>query len=207
MMEWSKGDFANFFTEYPESNLMRLRMLYLSEKIKHAGERNLFTTKQKEALFNARQELYKAQAGCAYWHGVFGGVYHGHLRSGVYRHLITAQNLMETVDGGKSVGLYQYDFDGDGSDEYMLSNKFINIYVKPGSSGTVFGLDNRTRALNLMNTMRRKKEPYHSKVVKRSAVNLRSIRDNISSDKYHSIYDIIGLKTRGLKSTLYMMNI
>src|SRR3989338_6737720 len=87
MMEWSGGRFYNFFDKYPESRYMRDRMWSVSGRL------------EKEYLKNglgesARNALYRAQCNCAYWHGVFGGLYLHHLRSAVFENLIQAEKLL-----------------------------------------------------------------------------------------------------------------
>ena len=52
----------------------------------------------------AQQALYRAQCGCAYWHGIFGGVYLPHLRQAVYRNLIEAETLLDAAAGEPSRG-------------------------------------------------------------------------------------------------------
>lgn len=46
-------------------------------------------------LGDVRRLLYAGQCNCAYWHGVFGGLYLTHLRRAVYAHLIGAQQLID----------------------------------------------------------------------------------------------------------------
>jgi alpha-amylase len=48
----------------------------------------------------ARRELYRGQCNCSYWHGVFGGLYLGHLRFAVYKHLLAAERLAAPAPEG-----------------------------------------------------------------------------------------------------------
>ena len=49
----------------------------------------------------ARQELYRGQCNCPYWHGAFGGLYLPHLRNAIYRRLIAAHNALDDAEGGR----------------------------------------------------------------------------------------------------------
>jgi len=202
MMEWSNGDFNNFFKIYPEANIMRNRMIYVSDMLAGQKRYPYSTSKQKLYLERARRELYKAQSGCAYWHGIFGGLYFNHLRSGVYRHLINAQSLIDEVSAGKQVYIKSADLDSDLHEEYILGNKFMNIYVKPDNKGTVFQLDNKAKSQNMINTIARRREPYHDKLLSGKKIRYHEVRRSIANDKYINIHDVLGIKGRHLKKYL-----
>ena len=71
------GIWDNFLVKYEESNRMHKKMIYLSERVGYDE--------------GAREYLWRAQCNCAYWHGVFGGLYLGHLRRAIHENLIKAQ--------------------------------------------------------------------------------------------------------------------
>jgi alpha-amylase len=148
------GIWRNFLTKYPESNNIYRKMLHVSAKARDAGP---------EAL----RELYRGQCNCAYWHGVFGGLYLPHLREALYKSLIRAETLCN--DGGPWPKAEQLDFDGDGSDEILLSNAEINLYLAPAQGGTIFEWDLRQREYNVFDTLTRRRENYHSKIGDHSA--------------------------------------
>jgi len=206
MMEWAKGDFNNFFKIYPEANIMRNRMLYVSDIVDEAASRSLSTSKQKNVLDEARKELYRAQSGCAYWHGIFGGLYLNHLRSGIYKHLINAQRLVEELSVGRKISIKKYDLDNDSKEEVIIGNKFIDLYIKPDNRGAVFELDDKIKSHNMINTVRRQPEVYHSKLLKRAKPALRNMKKEIDEDKYVNIHDILGVKGRRLKRFLVYDN-
>lgn len=202
MMEWSKGDFNNFFKIYPEANIMRNRMLDVSERIKDADSQIASTSKQKSLIESARRELYKAQSGCAYWHGVFGGLYLSHLRAGIYKHLINAQKLLDELSVCEKVFLKTCDLDGDKDEEIIIGNKYIDLYIKPQRLGSIFELDNKKKSCNMINIITRKHESYHSKLFGRKKSSLKDIEKSIQNDKYINIHDVLGLKDKGLKKFL-----
>ena len=55
------------------------------------------TAAKKSVLEKAERALYRGECNCPYWHGVFGGLYLNHLRFGVYRELIEAEKLADSL--------------------------------------------------------------------------------------------------------------
>ncbi len=159
------GFFRNFFVKYPESNNMHKKMLLVSNKLQTLlNAKPLIGEREKEArLKQARIDLYKAQCNCAYWHGVFGGLYLNYLRHAVYQHLIRAEVELDNNLHGKKdyVELTVTDLDKDGKDEVLLANKYLNLYFAPACGGGLFELDYKPKAFNLTNTLTRREEVYH----------------------------------------------
>ncbi|MFH1791461.1 MAG: alpha-amylase/4-alpha-glucanotransferase domain-containing protein [Candidatus Omnitrophota bacterium] len=202
MIEWAKGDFYNFFKTYPEINVMRNRMLRVSEDVENAHTaRRISTSRQKSILEQARRELYMAQAGCAYWHGVFGGIYLNHLRSGVYRHLINAQNLIGRAVPGRGAEFRKCDMDDDACEELIAGNSAIDLYIKP-HTGEIFEIDSKAKPHNLVNTLARRKEAYHSQLLKPRKKSLVQAGSDIARERPVDVRDILGVKQRGLRKYL-----
>ena len=162
------GFFRNFQVKYPESNNMHKKMLYVSNKLHTAknGKNFLSEKRAEEQLKKATTELYKGQCNCAYWHGVFGGLYLNYLRHAIYQHLIRAEIEIDNFIRGKKeyVDLAVLDFDKDGHDEFLLSNNLLNVYLSPARGGAIFELDYKPKAFNLLNTLARREEVYHQKI-------------------------------------------
>ena len=152
MLEWSGGHFRNFFAKYPEANAMQQKMLRVSrtiQELKVQGSRlkgktrrprtsNLEPrTKGREQLLQeAERELYAGQCNCAYWHGVFGGLYLSHLRRAVYAHMIAAESLTnEAVGSAPSLAIE--DVDGDGQDEVSVQTAAMGLVVDPEEGGVI----------------------------------------------------------------------
>ncbi len=166
MMEWSGGSWNNFLLKYPEADQMHKKMLYVSSKIEKIEKQ--FKLKKIKEVEKARKYLYSGQCNCAYWHGVFGGLYLYHLRRAVYNHLITAEKIADTLQHkfNKSwFEIHKLDFDSDGKDEIIIENNNFSIYVDPGDGGVIKELDYRPLSFNLVNTLSRKKEFYHQKIL------------------------------------------
>jgi len=160
MQEWSGGFFRNFFVKYPEANNMQKKMFLISNRLnelqkKHSSHRDKFALIKKY--------LYMGQFNDAYWHGMFGGLYSNHLRSGVYEHLIKAENLIEEIEKSHEI-ISQGDFDKDGREELIVSNKRMKLYFRPGEGATISEWDDKVRCLNLTNAVSRKFEHYHKQL-------------------------------------------
>jgi hypothetical protein len=137
------GYFRNFLQRYPEANLLHKRMLYVSRR----------SHKNKKA----KLALWQAQCSCAYWHGIFGGLYLPHLRDAIYRKLIQADSIHpEHV-------MHAIDFDADGRKEVIFSNDDF-FAVLESQTGSFIELDDRTREINLCNYLGRRKEKYHRRI-------------------------------------------
>ena len=167
MMEWSGGNFRNFLTKYPESNLMHKKMLHVSDRLETLRKgKSLFGTREKDHhIKDALRHLYMGQCNCAYWHGIYGGIYLNHLRHAVYSNLMKAEAEVERSARGSKpfVDLAIMDFDKDGNDEVVLSNNLLNLYFSPACGGSIFELDYKPKTFNLANNLASRKEAYHKK--------------------------------------------
>ncbi|MBI4353751.1 MAG: DUF1926 domain-containing protein [Candidatus Omnitrophica bacterium] len=146
-------------------------------------------------LREAKHELYKGQCNCAYWHGVFGGLYLSHLRRAVYHHLLTAEGLLDRLNGSQPREIHD-DLDGDGHDELVLRNTRLGVVVDPQENGTVTEVDDYRHAVNVLDTMARHREPYHQK-----------LHTNVSAGagsglRPASIHDLLQAKEEGLHAYL-----
>jgi len=188
MNGWSGGDFNNFFRKYPESDLMRKRMLHVSRKIRRSSDEN------------ARKELYKSQCNCAYWHGVFGGFYTNFLRQGVYRHIIKAENAITADNTDNTIELIR--FENSVSDVIRAQNKFLALYIDPDYSGSLFEIDYRPFPYNLLNTVSRRYEPYHEKLKPRRRLSMDEVKKKVDRDESVDLYEVLGVRELNLKRFL-----
>lgn len=195
MMEWSDGCWLNFLSRYPEANQIHKKMFYVSSKIEKlkAGRKK----GQAKKIKAAEIQLYKGQCNCGYWHGIFGGLYLYHLRKAIYGHLIEADKL---ADGFLHKGrrqrprIKEVDYDSDGKREVVIEDKNFALYIDPHEGGAVKELDYRPASFNLINTLSRKKEPYHQKI-------LEAARSNRGS-KVATIHDDFRVVDPGFKDSL-----
>jgi len=177
------GFFRNFYHKYPRLNYMQKRMLYLSHKINEKAnpdkDKKIFTS------------LYKAQTNCGYWHGVFGGFYLGHIRFAVYENLIDAENMFDEKYNKEKITVDCADLDFDGNDEVIIKNsKLICCFSQRG--GSLCEMSLRSPAINLVNTITRREESYHKKILQ-----------NVTSEETVStIHDIVKQKDKDLDKFL-----
>ena len=188
MFNWSGGDFNNFFKKYPESDLMRRRMLHLSEKV---GTNN---------GKNAKDELYKAQSNCAYWHGIFGGVYLTHLRQGVYSHMIKADSAIEKKSG--KCEIEKADLGGAYKNSICLKNDNLTVFINPDYAGAIFEIDYKPASYNLVSTISRRFETYHGKLTKNRKLNVGKLKKDAEKKGPVDLYDVLGVRGRNLRRFL-----
>ncbi len=178
------GFFRNFYHKYKRLNYMQKRMLCLSRKI------NSHCDKDKDKkIFTS---LYKAETNCGYWHGVFGGFYLGHIRSAVYENLINAENSFDEEYNKEKISCEEADIDFDGNGEIIVKNsKLICCFSRKGAGLLEMSL--RNNPMNLVNTITRKEESYHRKIL-----------ENVNKDAgaVSTIHDIVKQKDKDLDKFL-----
>ena len=175
------GFWRNFLEKYPESNNMHKKMLRVSNKV--AGLTNgsdkpitpdyigRSVARKGEGLppniYEAYLELWRGQVNCPYWHGIFGGLYLGHLRTAVYRHLISSERIADESRHGKHnwMEVENFDFDCDGSDEVLITTPLVSLVIDTHKGGMLTELDYRTASFNILNTLARRPEVYHKKII------------------------------------------
>jgi len=189
MVKWCNGDFSNFFEKYPESNRMRSRMLFVSEQLDRSPARG-----------EAKGELYKSQSNCAYWHGIFGGVYTKYLRHGVYSHIIKAEKFLE--DKKSEIGTEVIQLEDDRENIIRLHNKQLNLFVDPRNAGSICEIDYIPLSFNLVDTMSRRYEPYHEKLKNKRKIDIEDLRKKIEDEDSFDLYEILGVREKNLKKYL-----
>ena len=143
------GHWRNFFVKYPESNLLHKKMLFLRKLVKEKA------SDTPEIL----DHVHAAQCNDAYWHGVFGGLYLPHLRHTLWEHLITAERMMRRQEG---LTLDMIDIDFDGRVEVYAHSSTFSAIIKPGCGGQLVEFSDFKTSINLLNTLTRYEESYHT---------------------------------------------
>ncbi|MCW3489307.1 alpha-amylase/4-alpha-glucanotransferase domain-containing protein [Dethiobacter alkaliphilus] len=193
MMEWSGGFWRNFFVRYPESNQIHKKMLHVRDKLSRvpAGP-------QKS---EAEEYLWAGQCNCAYWHGVFGGLYLNFLRSALYSRLIAAETLTDRMLHNEQswVEVEQKDFDYDGAEEVLVSGPELGFVVAPAQGGSLLELDFKPRRFNLFDVLSRRQEPYHCNIFEMA-------QGQCSTDEIKTIHHITRVKEAGLENLLVYDN-
>jgi Glycosyl hydrolase family 57/Alpha-amylase/4-alpha-glucanotransferase, C-terminal/Alpha-amylase/4-alpha-glucanotransferase, middle domain len=161
------GIWQGFLSKYHESNLIHKRMLMVSSRLQ-----KLETEKagiDNALLVRAKDHLYQAQCNCAYWHGIFGGLYMVHLRHALYYELLKAEYLMDRYDDVTSDTISVIDYDMDLSKEVIFNGPEICAIVKPQMGGSLLEFDIKSRYFNITNVKTREEEGYHKDLQIRSA--------------------------------------
>ncbi|MDH3256668.1 MAG: DUF1926 domain-containing protein [Nitrospinota bacterium] len=185
------GQWNNFLTKYEESNHLHKRMLYAGNKVKRLSPGHQETS-------GALRALYRSQCNCAYWHGLFGGLYLNYLRHALYAQIIAAENSADDLLFGTDRGLSMatIDFNQDGFEEMVVSNPEMNAFIAPARGGALMELDYRPACFNVSNVLRRRPEVYHQDIL--------DIQQTGESheDQPQSIHDRVRVKEEGLQDKL-----
>jgi len=185
------GIWRNFLIKYPESNNMNKKMLYVSKKVNNMK----LKTKNRELAIN---KLYEGQCNCAYWHGIFGGLYLPHLRNAIYKKLIEAEKIAD--ENKKNNIIYkELDFDNDSEKEILIETGHQNIYFIPHYGGTIFEWDIKSLGINLLNVLTRRQEAYHERLKEF----LLSKIDSKNQQMIKTIHELINVKENNLDKYLH----
>lgn len=142
----SGGTFRNYLARYYEANRMHKRMLFVRSELASGED-------------EARTHYLRSQCNCAYWHGIFGGLYLSHLRDAVYRELLTAERLSP----GRRLGAWLQDVDADGLLEAVVTTSHQTLFIHC-RGGQLVQWDDLDRAWSWSNVMTRYHEAYHDRM-------------------------------------------
>ena len=171
------GVWDNFLVKYDEANRMHKKMIFLSERVGEVEE--------------AQISLWRGQCNCAYWHGVFGGLYLGHLRRAIHQNLIfTHRSIAAKAEADTCV--LREDIDKDGLEEILVWTPFLSLGLDPARGGEVFEICHLPQALNISDTLSRRPEAYH-RLVYAQQQNQSGPEEGIAS-----IHNLVEAKDEGL---------
>jgi hypothetical protein len=139
----------NFLVDHPEANDLYAKMIFTNALINQLRG-------DKSRKQNAREELWKAQGYTLFAPGTDaaspGGndIRRASLRKAVYKALLGAEKICR--DQGKfTPSLLAFDFDFDGSLEYLFQDRNINCYVT-SAGASIFELDYLPKTWNYLDT-------------------------------------------------------
>jgi alpha-amylase len=158
--EFVRGGFwRSFFSKYDESNHIHKKMLRVSRKLAAAPE----DFRRSPQYATAMDHLWRGQCNCAYWHGVFGGLYLANLRNALYENLIAAEAIADEAAHGKSgwTQITAEDFDADGGQELIVESAAQTIMLQPHRGGMMIEHDARALRFDPLDTLMRRREAYH----------------------------------------------
>ncbi len=188
------GFWRNFLTKYEESNNLHKKMLHVSEKIHRVVEAK--PTAKSQKMLDA---LWAGQCNCAFWHGVFGGLYLPHLRQALYRELLSAEMQADKVLSGDKIQVIQEDFDKDGRPEILVEAPEQNLYFAPHNGGSLFEWDLRKQGINLQNVLTRRQEGYHKQLL-----DFVAHHGGTENQAVKTIHDLVRVKEPGLEKRLFV---
>lgn len=189
------GFWRSFLTKYPESNNMQKRMMRTSKRLKQLSLKK----PNHPLLKDAQAKLFQSQCNCAYWHGVFGGLYLNHLRTAVYQKLIDSEIIMDKIDEIPQdwISSQVIDFNCDGMQEIIFETKSASFFFSPSNGGTLLELDFKPKSFNLLNVISRKKEAYHDDLFSQD------ISHELEEEGHRSIHEIVKAKEKNLHEHLF----
>jgi len=175
------GIWKNFFVKYKESNYLHKRMLYMSKKQKKMSKKIL-------------EFLYKLQTNDVFWHGVFGGLYLPNLRDNAYKYLLE----LEKTFAGKKIQTQIEDFDMDGFDELKVLTSSLSLMFSSKNGGQMVEFGSLDVLFNWQNTIKRRKEAYHEKILNPKE----SQKRDVNTEEISTIHNISGELDEELKNNL-----
>jgi hypothetical protein len=143
------GIWKNFLVKYEESNRIHKRTLELSKARESV----------KKPSFD--KALHKAQTNDSLWHGVFGGLYLPNLRDNAYRYIIEAEDIRY----GKKSLLVSDTNELDGHEKVKAVMPKYIFRFDSAHGGQMVEFDNRKERFNWQNTLTRRKEAYHQRLL------------------------------------------
>jgi alpha-amylase len=190
------GFWRSFLAKYPEINSMQKKMLHTHDKV--------YRARKSSDADAGLEELWRGQCNCPYWHGIFGGIYFSHIRYGIYRHLITAENAADDILFKKKpfIAHETIDFDSDTQDELLIESDSQNIYIDPHDGGAIFEWDLRRLKHNLSAVVTRRDEGYHRDLIEAERIR-REGRKKTEAETVKTIHDVITSKQENLDKLLF----
>ena len=90
------------------------------------------------------------------------------------------------------------DRDYDGFQEIVLNNEYFGLLLSPNRGGSLWDLSYRPAAINLLDTLTRRPEPYHDDLLKQDV----EIKKEEEGDGAKTIHGRFAVKEDGLKEYL-----
>jgi alpha-amylase len=168
----SGGFWRNFLSIYPESKELQGRIL--------SAEALVRESENTEALHH----FWRSQCNCAFWHGVFGGIYLPHLREAVWKELSRAEwDALNTIHGYPLIKTE--DVNADGHDETVIISRTLSLLIHPDyglTASELTFLHPDGEPVPLGHVLTRQREEYHDSIPETgSSVEAKTIHDGLAS--------------------------
>jgi 4-alpha-glucanotransferase len=188
------GVWNNFLIKYPESNAINKRSILLSKEITQ------YEKKYGKKCGKEKSELYKGECNCAYWHGLFGGIYLNHLRHALYEHILNAEKIFLKRKKLKGISVIEDDLWNEGRKQILVRKKDMSAIIVPYMGGSIAEVGIYDKSFNILNVLPRRPEAYHEQ--------LKELKDDFENNNENpnqpivSIHDMIKVKEKNLKRYL-----
>ncbi len=183
------GVWNNFLNKYPESNALNKRTLLLS------GEMRALENEKHLSLDEAKKELYKSECNCAYWHGLFGGIYLSSLRHALHHNLLAAEQRCMEARALKGIEVIDRDIWNEGTNQVLLRRDDMAALIAPAHGGALAELGVYTKRFDILAVIPRRYEAYHETLKNFN-------EDEEQNGDVKSIHDMVVVKEKGLKDRL-----
>ncbi len=157
-----------FLARFAEANRLHKRMLVSSREVARLASKVRKQGKTRRArlmgqgLERALLWLYQAQAAAPCTPDPWGGFYDGRLRQRAYSALLRAEGeVQHALDEPPRFRIDRLDADCDGRDELVVTTPTLRAVVDPARGGVITELDILPAAMNICNTLTRRKERCH----------------------------------------------
>lgn len=142
-----------FLARYPEADHLHKHVLWTSRRARALPAED---PRREEAITS----VLRAECNCAYWHGLFGGIYFPHLRHGTCASVLAADAILAEAEPA-GVRVEALDLDGDREIEVIVRSRSAQAFFRPSDGGTLVELDWLPSRFNAANVVSRWKEAYH----------------------------------------------
>ena len=194
---WLRGaSWRNFQVKYREVNDLHKQMLRASAKVDAMPD--------GRARELALDHLQRGQSNDCYWHGLFGGIYLGHMRLATHEHLIAAEDLADASADRTSVA-EAADLDMDGRDEILLATDGEVVTIELDDGAGIGAWDVRAPRHAIGAVLRRRPEAYHETLRAREAAAREAGgagEQPAAADGVTSIHELARAKEANLSSRL-----
>lgn len=192
------GIWQGFLTKYPEGGALHKRVLRASRRLAELSADP--RTASAEELEEAREHVYKAQCNCAYWHGLFGGIYLNWLRAALWHHTLRAEAILDELDLGPQYRRHCVeDVDLDGRVEVIVETPQLCFVLAAHRGGALTTLNLRAAAFNPTDVLTRRVEDFHARLPQAVVVADRADLPKDEDGRPKSIHDIILAKEPNLE--------
>lgn len=179
------GNFKYFHRKYEETRRLHHKNRNLSHLVDEA-ENAATGEQEKTSAAQARTHVMRAQCNCAYWHGVFGGLYLNYLREALNEQMILAEvKALEVLDP-KFPSAQIIDYYENRREEVLARSEYFTLLISPHRGMSVDWCDYRPATMALLNGMGRYYEYYHDKLF--------ASGKQQGNDKHASIHEAVKLK-------------